>query len=187
MFIYNNQGLILEFNQIIRIFTIIQQPQNEVNMEKSFKKARQPEQIPELFAEAWNNRDADQIAELFEEDAEFVNVVGLWWHNKKEIRKAHDYGLKTIFSESDIKIQKITTKWINEEAAVVHAKIRLMNQTPKDEVQNPQMRQTIFSFVVQKEREHWICLSAHNTDVVPGAETNIVDEDGSLKGKSYRE
>jgi hypothetical protein len=40
-----------------------------------------PESIPTVFVEAWNNRDADTLASVFDADAEFVNVVGLWWHD----------------------------------------------------------------------------------------------------------
>src|SRR5688572_12568259 len=39
--------------------------------------AKLPEEIPSLFAEAWNLRDPDALASLFEDDAEFVNVTGL--------------------------------------------------------------------------------------------------------------
>ena len=50
--------------------------------------AKRPEQIPSLFEDAWNKRDADALALLFDEDAEFVNVAGLWWHDRASIRKA---------------------------------------------------------------------------------------------------
>ena len=64
--------------------------------------ATRPEQIPSLFAEAWNRRDPDALASLFEDDAEFVNVTGLWWHDRASIRKAHAYGLERIFNESKL-------------------------------------------------------------------------------------
>lgn len=35
------------------------------------------EDIPRLFTEAWNARRADWLAALFEEGADFVNVVGI--------------------------------------------------------------------------------------------------------------
>jgi hypothetical protein len=62
--------------------------------------ASRPEQIPSLFAEAWNARDADALAALFEDKAEFVNVTGLWWRDRQAIRNAHAYGLERIFNES---------------------------------------------------------------------------------------
>lgn len=149
-------------------------------------KAKTPEDIPALFVEAWNQRDARQIANLFEEEAEFVNVIGLWWHTRNQIEKAHDYGLKVIFNTSEALLQKTKTTWLSSDIAVVHAKMMMRNQTAKDEIINPAIRQTIFSFVVRRIDDHWMCRSAQNTDIVPGAETNIISEDGSMKSVSYR-
>lgn len=59
-----------------------------------------PEQIPSLFAEAWNARNPDALAALFDEDAEFVNVTGLWWRDRASIRRAHAYGLERIFNQA---------------------------------------------------------------------------------------
>jgi len=39
--------------------------------------------------------------------------------------------------------------------------------------------------VVKKLTDKWICESAHNTDIVPGADTNLVDENGMLKSVKY--
>lgn len=128
----------------------------------------------------------NELVSIFAEDAEFVNVVGLWWHNIDEIRKAHDYGLRVIFKDSSLKLQKVTMKSLSNDIAVVHAKLQLSNQTPNGNVTTPQLRQSLFSFVVQKFDDHWLCVSAHNTDIVPGSETNIVDEDGSIKSVDYR-
>lgn len=155
-------------------------------MPKNYNKATEPEDIPALFVEAWMERDADMLASLFAEDAEFVNVVGLWWHNRADIKKAHAYGFDKIFSESDLALRKTSVKYVSDEIAVVHARMRLKNQTPKGEVETPSLRQNMFSFVVQKKEDYWICVSAQNTDIVPGAETNIIDEDGNFKSVNYR-
>jgi len=56
--------------------------------------AQSPEDIPQMFVENWNKRRPDLMAEVFEEDADFINVVGLWWNNRADILKAHDYGLE---------------------------------------------------------------------------------------------
>lgn len=155
-------------------------------MPKTYKKATEPEDIPALFVEAWMKREANMLASLFAEDAEFVNVVGLWWHNRDDIREAHAYGFEKIFGESDLVLRETKVKYLDENAAVVHARMRLKNQTAKGDVKTPSLRQNIFSFVVQKRGDNWICVSAHNTDIVPGAETNIIDEEGNFKSVSYR-
>ena len=70
--------------------------------------------------------------------------------------------------------------------AVVHARMRLTGQTPIHGIDAPQTRTTIFSFVVHRTESGWSCASAHNTDVVPGAETNVIDEAGQVHSADYR-
>lgn len=149
--------------------------------------AETPEDIPRLFIEAWNDRDPDAIAALFDEDAEFVNVTGLWWHNRTSIRRAHAYGLERIFNSSTLVPVIVRVKRLADDVAVVHAKMRLSGQTPTGGTDRALIRQNIFSFVVHRlENGTWSCASAHNTDVVPGAETNIIDEEGHFRHVSYR-
>lgn len=144
-----------------------------------------PDRIPHLFAEAWNRRDAAGIAALFDEDAEFVNVVGLWWHSRADIERAHAYGLARIFPDSTLTVREVRVKGLSEQIAIVHARMRLAGQTPIGGTERPQPRTNVFSFVVHRTPEGWRCASAHNTDVVPGAETNVVDESGRIRSVDY--
>jgi uncharacterized protein (TIGR02246 family) len=145
-----------------------------------------PESIPTMFVEAWNNRDPVKLASLFDEDAEFVNVTGLWWHNRESIQKAHAYGLERIFNRSTLRLVRVKVKWLSEHIAVVHARMQLSDQTPIAGIEHPRPRTNIFSFVVHQTPEGWSCASAQNTDVVPGMETNVIGETGRLQSVSYR-
>jgi uncharacterized protein (TIGR02246 family) len=145
-----------------------------------------PEDIPAAFVAAWNARDPERLASLFSEDAEFVNVVGLWWHNREAIRRAHAYGLETIFRDSTLRIERTKVRYLSDDVAVVHTRMRLSGQTPVSDVKAPKPRRNIFSFVAQRTPEGWTCVSAHNTDVVPGAETNVIDSEGRMRSVSYR-
>lgn len=146
-----------------------------------------PEQIPAIFAEAWNARDPDGLAALFDEDAEFVNVLGLWWHGREAIRKAHAYGLTRIFDHSTLRVGTVRVKRLSDDVTVVHARMHLEAQTPVGDVVRPQPRTNVFTFVAHRTSDGWSCAAAHNTDVVPGAETNVVDEAGRLRGADYRQ
>ena len=149
-------------------------------------KAKQPEDLPKLFIEYWNQRRPDLMAELFEEDADFINVVGLWWNNRQAIFKAHDYGLKMIFKDSVLSIIKLKTKMLSEKSAVVHAKMKLEGQTPIAGEKGG-TRRTVFSFIMRQDNNGiWWVVSAQNTDIVSGVETYITTEDGSLKPVDYR-
>jgi uncharacterized protein (TIGR02246 family) len=148
--------------------------------------ATRPEDIPRLFADAWNRRDSDALASLFDADAEFVNVTGLWWHDRGSIRDAHAYGLTRIFNDSTLAVDDLRLKRLSDDVVVVHAALTLSGQTAIAPIRQPASRKSILSFVVHRVGDRWMCASAHNTDVVPGMETNVVSEDGSFRAANYR-
>ncbi|WP_245521431.1 SgcJ/EcaC family oxidoreductase, partial [Mesorhizobium sp. M3A.F.Ca.ET.175.01.1.1] len=59
-----------------------------------------PEDAATAFADAWNRHDMGDLAALFSEDANFVNVVGVWWKSRSEIEGAHRATHETMFRES---------------------------------------------------------------------------------------
>ena len=144
-----------------------------------------PEDIPRLFAEAWNSRNAKLLADLFAEDAEFVNVVGLWWHNRDDIERAHDYGLRTFFKASTILSRRIAIKKLGEDVAVIHVRWKLVGQIDKGGG-TLEDRFSIMTFVAQQLEDRWIVVAAHNTDIVSGKET-LAAKDGQLNAVDYRE
>lgn len=144
-----------------------------------------PEHIAEQFVAAWNQYDAEQLAAIFVDDADFVNVTGLWWHNKEAIYQAHAYGLGVIFNHSKLELKRTKVRYITDDIATVHARIRLSNQTALAENVPPHIRNTLFLFVVQKIDGIWFCLAAQNAEVQSGKETFIKKEDGSLEAVNY--
>lgn len=153
---------------------------------EQYKPLLQPQDIPERFKEAWNRYDPDGIANLFVDNADFVNVTGKWWDSKRDIWEAHDFGLRVIFQHSMMEILKVKVKMLSEDIAIVHARVRITGQTEK-EVDSAGLRETMFLFVARKVDDEWLCESAQNTDIVFGKQTNIRDEDGNLKSLSYKE
>jgi uncharacterized protein (TIGR02246 family) len=142
--------------------------------------------MPAAFAETWNARDPDALAHLFEPDAAFVNVVGLWWHDREAIRRAHAYGLAEIFPHSTLSVGRTEVTPLAETVALVQARMRLDGQSAGGGVREPGARHTVFSFVMRRHADGWRCAAAHNTDVVPGAETHVRDAAGALRPADYR-
>ncbi len=141
-----------------------------------------PKSIITGFQRAWNAHDADALADLFVEDAHFVNVTGLWWSNKEQIRKAHRFGFEEIFGKSQMTVGRTEIRMLGDDHAVVHARVTITGQlTPDGEIAED--RRTIFTFVVARTFEgddpSWHAVSAQNTDVVPGGpETHVNTPDG---------
>jgi uncharacterized protein (TIGR02246 family) len=140
---------------------------------------RAPEDIPVLFAKAWNNHDADALASLFDEDAEFVNVAGLCWHDRESIRKAHADGLERVFNRSTLEAGETRVKLVSPDVAVVHARMTVTCEDPA----GPATRTTVVSFVVHRAGEKWVCASAQNTDVVPDLAPGVI-ADAEVSGEA---
>lgn len=144
-----------------------------------------PEDIPALFARAWNNRDPDALASLFDEDAEFVNVSGLCWHDRESIRKAHASGLERVFGKCSLAAGETKVKLLSPEVAVVYARMTVSGEAPAAADRQAGPRSTIVSFVVHRAGDRWLCASAHNTDVIPDAVTNVIDDPGIVGLANY--
>ncbi|MBF9049537.1 SgcJ/EcaC family oxidoreductase [Roseobacter sp. HKCCD9010] len=143
-----------------------------------------PEDIPNAFAAAWMARDAKVLAAFFAEDADFVNVVGIWWEDRMAIEKAHDYGLRTFFSKSRLAIGRVKTRRVTADVAIVHARMRLTGQRAPDGSEAAG-RSTILSFAAHHTDRGWQVVSAQNTDIVPGVETQL-NTGGHLTPADYR-
>ena len=60
------------------------------DMEQPMSEApiNRPANVVLAFVEAWNHRDPNALAALFDDDAEFVNVTGLWWHARRDPKRS---------------------------------------------------------------------------------------------------
>lgn len=142
----------------------------------------QPEDVARGFADAWDRGDADAIAALFTQDADFVNVVGFWWTRREQIRHNHAYGFEHIFGGSTMTIERLRVRDLDD-VAVVHAAWRIEGQRlPATDGAVPGRagaRRGIFTFVVHRQPGGgWLAVAAQNTDVVPGAQTLLADGAG---------
>ena len=143
-----------------------------------------PEDFPAAFIAAWETRRGDAIAALLTEDADFVNVTGLWWHGRAAIAKPHEYALKSFFSETTLRAGRTETRYLGPDVAVVRCRLTLAGQTAPDG-NTAGDRQTILTAVLQRGPEGWLAVSAQNTDVVPGKETHL--NAGPLTAVDYRQ
>ncbi|EEE43023.1 SgcJ/EcaC family oxidoreductase [Roseibium alexandrii] len=131
------------------------------------------EEITRAFFEAWNAQDLDRLAGLFVEDADFVNVVGLWWTTRRQIRKAHDYGFRKIFQKARVEIVALKSRPLGDDVEVVHTVSTLDGQTDEHGIIAGQ-RTAVITIVAHRQREGGFRIeSCQNTDRVDGADTHL--------------
>ena len=128
-----------------------------------------PAGVATAFADAWNRHDMEAFAALFREDASFVNVVGLWWRSRAEIKAAHEATHATMFRNSQLSgtvssVQDVGPAGVKS----VHFTWELTGiEAPGGGI--VPARQGILLLVVVEEDGDWRIAVAQNTDIVPGA------------------
>ena len=124
-----------------------------------------PEDVPAMFARAWNARNVDGLASLFDGDAVFVSGSGMAWHGRDSIRQGHAALLKDAADSSKLDPGEPKVKLLLPEVAVVHAQMTSAGPASGGAGAPAAPRTTMFSFVVHRVGERWLCASAHNSDL----------------------
>jgi uncharacterized protein (TIGR02246 family) len=118
------------------------------------------------FVDDWNRHDMKSFGSLFAEDAQFVNVIGLWWHSRAEIQKEHEALHATRMRTSHVVASETLVHLLGPDAAVLLMRWQLTGDTGIDGVTLP-VRQGVMSLVTVRAGGNWRIASAQNTDIVP--------------------
>jgi uncharacterized protein (TIGR02246 family) len=130
-----------------------------------------PEEIVVRLTDAWNRHDAAALAALFAEEADFVNVVGMWWRTRGEIEAAHAEAHATFLKDSHLGGEVASLKLLRPDVAVVHVRWQLSGQLEPDGSKTGATRHGILVLVLTREGGGWRARVAQNTDIQPGLRT----------------
>lgn len=127
-------------------------------------------QVVQAFADCWNKHDIHGFAQLFAQDAEFVNVVGMWWKGREEIKKAHEFAHATMFRNSHLLIETVAVRFPSESIAIARARWLLEGHVSPDGATLPP-RNGILLTVLSGGPGDWSIIDSQNTDIVEGQMT----------------
>ncbi|MGE0826279.1 MAG: SgcJ/EcaC family oxidoreductase [Candidatus Binatia bacterium] len=123
--------------------------------------------VVNAFAEAWNRHDMEAFAQLFAADAEFVNVVGLWWKGRAEIRQAHEVMHASIFKNSHLTILETSVRFPVPQIAIARSRWCLEGHvSPEGQTLPPRMGFLVNVFT--RDNATWVIIDSQNTDIVEG-------------------
>ena len=95
------------------------------------------------FADAWNIHDAQAIAALFTDDADFINFMGGWMQGRAEIERGHAEIFASVMRQSHMTVTDTQVKFIKPDVAVVHAVWTLDGQITPDGKDVPQQNWSV--------------------------------------------
>lgn len=119
------------------------------------------------FADAWNRHDMAAFAELFAFDAEFVNVVGMWWKGRAEIRQAHEFTHSTIFKNSRLTTSDTAIRFPTPDFAIARSRWYLEGHTSPEGAALPP-RNGILVHLIALTEGKWSIIDSQNTDIIEG-------------------
>jgi uncharacterized protein (TIGR02246 family) len=125
-----------------------------------------PERIRDAFVDAWNRHDITSLTSLFADDAQFVNVLGMWWKGRDEIQRRLGGNHETIFRHSRLSPTGQDVYYLRPDVAIVHSTWMLTGQVDRDGKAVPD-QEGIITLVVARGPEHWQINAFQNTDILP--------------------
>jgi uncharacterized protein (TIGR02246 family) len=123
--------------------------------------------VIESFAESWNRHDMKAFSELFATDAEFVNVVGLWWKGREEIKAAHEFTHQTLFKNSRLTIAEVFTRFPVPKIAIARCRWNLEGHVTPDGAPLPERNGILLNVLIQ-DKNTWLIIDSQNTDIIEG-------------------
>jgi uncharacterized protein (TIGR02246 family) len=122
--------------------------------------------VASASVDAWNRHDMKAFAALFAEDADFVNVIGLWWRGRAEIQKEHEALHATRMKNTHLTAVDTTVRFLKPDVAVVHTRWELTGDTGLEGKPLPS-RKGLMTYVLVRRGDTWPIAVSQNTDVVP--------------------
>jgi uncharacterized protein (TIGR02246 family) len=123
------------------------------------------------YENAWNTHDMKALDKLHPDDAEFINVVGMHWHGREAVNKAHTIFDKIMFHNTRMKTDSIETRALGADYAIVVWISTLDSYKTPDGHIVPK-GQSRLSSIMGKGSDGWEIVHGHNVRIDAEAAKN---------------
>lgn len=129
----------------------------------AFDKARE---IVDAFAAALNAQDAEALGELFSDDAEFVNILGMRMRGREGIVAGHARAFAGPLRGRVIDFDAVDELHATDEVSVMHAHC-LRRRLPDSPAEGLPDGASVLVFVARRGPGGWQAVAATNVTEVP--------------------
>jgi uncharacterized protein (TIGR02246 family) len=116
------------------------------------------------FETGWNNHDMSAMFQEFTPDAEFVNIVGMYWRGLPEVKRAHQVMHDAWFRNVPNHIEDLQVRVVAADAAIAVVRWKKGGFTSPDGIVHPESRDLMSMFLVKRDGR-WLIAGAHNTPI----------------------
>lgn len=129
-----------------------------------------PREIVSAFEAALNAKDSDAIGEIFTEDAEFVNIMGMRMRGREGIMAGHAWAFAGPLRGSRIAFDQVDELPVTDDVAVLHGHC-LRERLPDAPPQTLPAGRSVLVFVTRRDSVGWQAVAATNVTEAPPPET----------------
>ena len=122
-------------------------------------------ELVETLVGGWNRHDMTIFSSPFAEDADFVNVCGMWARGRREIADGHGERHRTRFKNSRLRADRISIRFLRPDVAVVQVQWELAGDLGPDGNGLP-VRHGVMTLVSSAQGGRWQFDAAQNTDSI---------------------
>jgi uncharacterized protein (TIGR02246 family) len=123
-------------------------------------------EIVDAFAAALNAKDADALGELFSDDAEFVNILGMRMRRRDGIVAGHAWAFAGPLRGRVIDFDAVDELNVTDDVSVMHAHC-VRRRLPDSPVEGLPDGASILVFVTRRGPDGWQAVAATNVTEVP--------------------
>jgi uncharacterized protein (TIGR02246 family) len=120
------------------------------------------------FDEAFNSHNADAAAALFTEDAEFINVAGMWWRGRAEITRGTAWVLANIFQNTRLQTDSVSVRFPERDTAIGVVTQHTVGSFVLPDGTRISGTNNRLTYVLVKRASRWLIVSGQNTEIRPG-------------------
>ena len=130
------------------------------------KTLENPRLVVEAFAEALNAKDADELGQLFTDDAEFVNILGMRMRGREGIVAGHAWAFGGPLRGRVIEFDAIDELRASDDVTVIHAHC-VRRRLPDAPAEGLPDGSSVLVFVTRREADGWRVVAATNVTETP--------------------
>ena len=132
-------------------------------------------QVTQMVSD-WNTHEFKNMDFYMTDDVEWVNIVGMWWKGRAEVKAAHKGNFGAFFKGVPFKQKSLKTRFLTKDVAVVTLISSVGEFFPPDGIDHGNNKMPasddILTLVFVKQNGKWLIASGQNTVVDARAANN---------------
>lgn len=125
-------------------------------------------QVSQMVSD-WNTHEFKNMDSYMTDDVEWVNIVGMWWKGRNEVKAAHQGNFDAFFKGVPFTQKSLKTRFLTKDVAVATLISGVGEFFPPDGVDHGNNRMPasddILTLVFVKKNGKWLISSGQNTVV----------------------